>query len=57
MAGTHTLKFGVYWDFARNWQAASDFQSAPQGTVEFETYGANSTNNGAADFVTGRRCL
>ena len=54
VAGTHTLKFGFYWDFARNWQAASNFQNPPQGTVEFETYGANSTSNGAADFTTGR---
>jgi hypothetical protein len=54
VTGTHTLKFGFYWDFARNWQAGSNFQSAPQGTVEFETYGANSTKNGAADFATGR---
>ncbi|HLJ49605.1 MAG TPA: TonB-dependent receptor [Bryobacteraceae bacterium] len=52
--GVHTFKVGVYWDFARNQQAASNFQYAPQGTVEFETYGANSTGNGAADFVTGR---
>lgn len=52
--GTHTLKFGFYWDFARNLQAGSNFQNPPQGTVEFETYGANSTGNGAADFVTGR---
>jgi hypothetical protein len=54
VAGTHTLKFGVYWDFARNWQAGSNFQNPPQGTVEFETYGANTTSNGAADFATGR---
>jgi hypothetical protein len=52
--GTHTFKVGIYWDFARNWQAASNFQGAPQGTVEYETYGANSTGNGAADFATGR---
>ena len=54
VAGTHLLKFGFYWDFARNDQAASNFQFANQGTVEFETYGANSTSNGAADFATGR---
>jgi hypothetical protein len=52
--GKHTLKLGFYWDFARNWQAGSNFQNANQGTVEFETYGANSTKNGAADFATGR---
>lgn len=52
--GTHTFKAGFYWDFARNWQAASNFQNPTQGTVEFETYAANSTGNGAADFATGR---
>jgi Carboxypeptidase regulatory-like domain len=51
---THTFKAGFYWDYARNDQAASNFQNPPQGTVEFETYGANTTSNGAADFVTGR---
>jgi len=51
---THTFKVGFYWDFARNQQAGSNFQNPPQGTVEFETYGANSTKNGAADFATGR---
>jgi hypothetical protein len=54
VAGTHTLKFGFYWDYSRNWQAGSGFQYANQGTVEFETYGANTTSNGAADFATGR---
>ncbi|MGA2592482.1 MAG: carboxypeptidase regulatory-like domain-containing protein [Bryobacteraceae bacterium] len=52
--GTHTLKFGVYWDFARNWQAASNFLDANQGVIEFESYGANSTGNPAADFALGR---
>jgi hypothetical protein len=51
---THTLKFGFYWDFARNWQANSNFTAASQGVLEYETYGANSTNNTAADFATGR---
>jgi len=54
VVGTHTLKFGFYWDFARNWQTASNFLSPGQGLVEFETYGANSTGNLAADFATGR---
>jgi len=52
--GKHTLKVGFYWDFARNWQAGSNFQDSNQGTLEFETYGANTTKNGAADFATGR---
>jgi len=52
--GKHTLKVGFYWDFARNQQAASGFSTPPQGIVDFETYGANTTQNGAADFATGR---
>jgi len=51
---THTFKVGFYWDFDRNWQANSSFQNNPQGSIEFETYGPNSTGNGAADFATGR---
>ncbi len=54
VAGTHMLKFGFYWDFARNDQAGSNFQYANQGTVEFETYSHNSTSNGAADFALAR---
>jgi len=54
VAGKHLLKFGFYWDFARNFQANSGFQNNSQGTVEFETYGANTTSNGAADFAAGR---
>jgi hypothetical protein len=54
VAGTHMLKFGFYWDYARNWQANSNFIDANQGVIEFETYGANTTSNGAADFATGR---
>jgi hypothetical protein len=54
VAGTHLLKFGFYWDFARNDQAGSNFQYANQGTVEFETYDHNTTGNGAADFAVAR---
>ncbi len=54
VAGTHTLKFGFYWDFARNQQTASNFTAAAQGVLEFENYGANSTGNALADFATGR---
>jgi hypothetical protein len=54
VAGTHTFKVGFYWDFDRNWQAYSNFQYNPQGTLEYETYGSNSTGNGAANFTTAR---
>ena len=52
--GTHLLKFGFYWDYARNWQANSSFQNNNQGTIEYETYSHNSTGNGAADFALAR---
>ncbi len=54
VAGTHTLKFGFYWDFAQNQQTSSNFLSANQGVLEFENYGANSSGNPAADFAMGR---
>ncbi len=54
VVGTHTLKFGFYWDFAQNQQTASDFLHANQGVLEFENYGANSSGNPAADFAMGR---
>jgi hypothetical protein len=54
VAGTHTLKFGFYWDFAQNQQTSSNFLSANQGVTEFENYGANSSGNPAADFAMGR---
>ncbi|WP_180539798.1 carboxypeptidase regulatory-like domain-containing protein [Nevskia soli] len=54
VVGTHTLKFGFYWDFARNNQTDSNFSSPTQGAVEYENYGDNSTGNVAADFATAR---
>ncbi len=54
VAGTHLLKFGIYWDYSRNWQANSNFSTPSQGLVEFETYAPNTTGNGAADFATAR---
>ncbi len=54
VAGKHLLKAGFYWDYARNFQANSSFSSASQGVLDFETYGANTTSNGAADFATAR---
>ncbi len=51
VAGTHTMKFGFYWDFARNTQASGDY---PQGTLDFANTGATSSGNLMADFLTGR---
>ena len=51
VAGTHTLKFGFYWDYARNQQTGSNFQVPPQGTAEFESYAPTTTNNALANFA------
>ncbi len=52
--GSHTLKAGVYWDFARNWQTGGGLNDTTQGGVEFDPWGATSTSNPLADWVTGR---
>jgi len=52
--GTHTLKVGFYWDYARNQQTAGGLQFAVQGAAGFENWGATSTGNPLADFATGR---
>ncbi len=49
ITGTHTLKFGFYWDAAGNTQGTT----GGQGSFEFETYGATSTGNVLADLLTG----
>ena len=51
VAGTHTMKFGFYWDFAQNTQPNGD---AAQGTLDFADTGATSSGNLMADFLTGR---
>jgi hypothetical protein len=53
VAGTHTMKFGAYWDFARNYQPGG-LGNWAQGMVEFENTGATTTGNIMADFLTGR---
>ncbi len=52
--GNHTLKAGVYWDFARNNQTGGGLNISTQGAIEFENWGAHSTGNPLADMVTGR---
>lgn len=51
VAGTHTMKFGAYWDFAENYQPSGNWS---QGLVEFANTGATTTGNIMADFLTGR---
>jgi hypothetical protein len=52
--GQHTLKTGFYWDFARNNQTGGSPSAADMGSALIETYGANSSGNSMADFLTGR---
>ncbi len=52
--GTHTLKTGFYWDFARNNQTGGGFNMTTQGGAAFENSGARSTGNPLADWITGR---
>ena len=54
IAGKHTLKAGFYWDFARNNQVTGGQNVASQGTAEFENWGATTTGNPMADFLTAR---
>jgi hypothetical protein len=49
VVGTHTMKFGFYWDQSGNQQGTDGYE----GTYEFETYGSTSTNNILADMLTG----
>src|SRR5205823_7382210 len=51
VVGTHTMKFGFYWDSNGNQQSGGQ---AINGTYDFETYGATTTGNVYADFLLGR---
>jgi hypothetical protein len=51
VAGTHTMKFGFYWDSNGNQQSSGQ---PLNGTYDFETYGGTTTGNVYADFLLGR---
>ncbi|MDR3718234.1 MAG: TonB-dependent receptor [Bryobacteraceae bacterium] len=53
VVGTHTMKFGLYWDFARNNQPGG-LGNWAQGMVEFDNTGGTTSGNVMADFLTGR---
>jgi hypothetical protein len=48
--GTHTLKFGFYWERTYNSQPGN---SAVNGTAVFSNWGGGSTGNAYADMLTG----
>lgn len=50
VVGTHTLKFGAYWDSNRNEQSSGQ---PLNGTLDFETYGGSTTGNVWADLLLG----
>jgi len=52
--GTHTIKGGFYWDYARNNQTGGGLDVSSQGTFEYENWGATSSSNPLADMVMGR---
>ncbi|HTQ55905.1 MAG TPA: carboxypeptidase-like regulatory domain-containing protein [Bryobacteraceae bacterium] len=52
--GSHTIKAGVYLDYAQNWQTGGGFNTSSQGGIEFDPWGGASTGNPLADWVTGR---
>jgi hypothetical protein len=54
--GAHTLKAGVYWDYARNYQTAGNITTGTQGTMNFDIWGSSAINTGnyLANFVSAR---
>lgn len=51
VVGTHTMKFGFYWDMNGNQQSSGNQLN---GTYDFENYGSTTTGNVYADFLLGR---
>jgi hypothetical protein len=50
--GSHTLKFGAYWDTNGNVQSQGDQQHSDNGAYQLG-WGPNSTGNTVADFLLG----
>ncbi len=49
--GTHTMKFGAYFEIVTNNQPGSDNSN---GIISYANWGGNSTGNAFADLLTGR---
>jgi hypothetical protein len=56
IVGSHSLKAGFYWDYARNLQTSGSLISGAQGAANFDVWGPSSINTGnyLANFITGR---
>jgi hypothetical protein len=54
--GAHTLKAGVYWDYARNYQTSGSLSSGTQGALDFDIWGPSNINTGnyLANYITAR---
>ena len=54
--GAHTLKAGVYWDYARNYQTSGTLSGGTNGAANFDVWGPSSINTGnyLANFLTAR---
>jgi len=54
--GAHTIKAGVYWDYARNYQTSGSLSSGTNGAVNFDIWGNSNINTGnyLANFISGR---
>ncbi|HLN02563.1 MAG TPA: carboxypeptidase regulatory-like domain-containing protein [Bryobacteraceae bacterium] len=53
--GAHTLKAGVYWDYARNYQTSGSLNSGTQGAANFDPWGSSvNSGNYLANFISGR---
>jgi hypothetical protein len=48
--GTHTAKFGVYWERTRNQQPSDSYVN---GELQYANWGQGSTGNAYADMLTG----
>jgi carboxypeptidase family protein len=51
VAGTHTMKFGFYWETVTNNQPGNDYSN---GLIQYANWIGNSTGNAFADLLTGR---
>ena len=54
--GAHTIKAGVYWDYARNYQTSGTITGDTNGAVNFDVWGNSAINTGnyLANFLTAR---
>jgi len=54
--GAHTIKAGVYWDYARNYQTSGTLTGDTNGAANFDIWGNSAVNTGnyLANFLTAR---